>query len=80
MKMGQEWEAWAETIPCGARVHLRGKTAAHYQEGVRKLFSWSKLSKLAFPPASSSSALPASYVSCLPAGMLLRVVKYNRDS
>lgn len=37
MKMCQEWEAWAEIIPCGARVHLRGKTAAHYQEGVRKV-------------------------------------------
>lgn len=36
MKMGQEWVAWAEAIPCGARVHLRVKTAAHYKEGVRK--------------------------------------------
>lgn len=37
MKVCQEWEAWAEIIPCGARVHLRGKTGAHYQEGVRKV-------------------------------------------
>lgn len=36
MKMGQEWEAWTEAIPCGARVHLGVKTAAHYKEGVRK--------------------------------------------
>ena len=36
MKMGQEWVAWAEAILCGARVHLRVKTAAHYKDGVRK--------------------------------------------
>lgn len=36
MKMGQEWEAWTEAIPRGARIHLRFKAAAHYKEGVRK--------------------------------------------
>lgn len=57
MKMGQEWEAWAEAIPCGARVHLRVKAAAHYKEGVEGLFALSELSKLAFP-LGCSSALP----------------------
>lgn len=56
MKMGQEWEVWAEAIPSGARVHLRVKTAAHYKEGVERLFSLSELSELAFPLVSSSAA------------------------
>lgn len=56
MEMGQEWEARAAAIPCGARVHLRVKAAAHYKEGVERLFSLSELSKLAFPLVSSSAA------------------------
>lgn len=76
MKMGQEWEAWAAAIPAGARVHLRVKTAAHYKEGVERLFSLSELSKLAFPPLSPAApaaltprVVPPSF-ECSSAGVL----------
>lgn len=77
MKMCQEWEAWTEIIPCGARVHLRGKTAAHYQEGVRKVVFMVPTEQTGLS-TSLLLLLPASHVSCLHAGMLLQVV--NRES
>lgn len=69
MKMGQEWEAWAEIIPCGARVHLRGKTAAHYQEGVRKVVFMVQTEQTGL---SSSLLLLSSACTLCPASLLER--------